>query len=48
MCGCGKTPEQRNAEMQLRIARRAEARAQRQAAVAARGSKTVAPTQQSK
>ena len=36
MCGCGKTPEQRNAEMQMRIARRAEARQQRQAQVEAR------------
>lgn len=45
MCGCGKTREQRDAEMQMRIARRAETRAQRQAQVEARKQPTSTQSQ---
>lgn len=38
-CGCGKTKEEKQADMQARLERRAAARAARQTEVAARGLK---------
>lgn len=35
-CGCGKTKEERQAEMTVRLQRRAEARAARQAEISVR------------